>query len=149
MSEAIVLVCDIGSTLDASSLEQLKQVSVAFLLRCITYGSWRQRIGLVVMGAREPENHLNELLGGYYHIKTVAAPTSPDMSLVKYLYQCQLQGGFSDYIDGICVSADLLVKAVNKKKLRPRILLVTDGKYAKPLQSRALKTMVIKNRAVF
>jgi hypothetical protein len=51
--------------------------------------------GLVVMGAREPENHLNELLGGYYHIKTVAAPTSPDMSLVKYLYQCQVRNWFS------------------------------------------------------
>lgn len=47
MTEAIVLVCDIGFTLDAQSLSQLKQVSVAFLLRCITYGSYRQLLGIV------------------------------------------------------------------------------------------------------
>ncbi|GJQ09728.1 hypothetical protein GpartN1_g1519.t1 [Galdieria partita] len=128
MSEAIVLVCDIGHTLDAQSLNQLKQLSVAFFLRCITYGSWRQLFGLVFMGATKPENHLHNILGGYTHIKTLVVPERPDMSLVKYLYHCQVEGGFSDYIDAICVSSDLLIRAVNKKKLKPRIVLITDGK---------------------
>ncbi|EME31590.1 ATP-dependent DNA helicase 2 subunit 2 isoform 1 [Galdieria sulphuraria] len=128
MIEAIVLVCDIGCTLDAQSLDQLKQVSIAFFLRCLTYGSWRQLFGLVFMGSREPDNHLHNLLGGYTHIKTVVVPERPDISLVKYFYQCQLQGGLSDYIDAICVSSDLLISAVNKKKLQPRIVLITDGK---------------------
>lgn len=43
------------------------------------------------MGAREPQNHLHQSLGGYNHIKTLVVPERPDVSLVKHLYQCKVR----------------------------------------------------------
>eukprot|EP00871_Galdieria_phlegrea_P003791 jgi/Galph1/4412/GphlegSOOS_G3060.1 len=127
-AEAVLLVCDVGSTINSCSLEQVKQICLQFLLRFISYGSWRQIFGVLLMGSKQAGNPLHNILGGYQHCNILIAPEKPNVSFIKSLQELSVEGCYSDYIDALCVATDCLLKTIRKRKLLPRVVLITDGK---------------------
>ncbi|KJE95979.1 hypothetical protein CAOG_006357 [Capsaspora owczarzaki ATCC 30864] len=133
--EITVILLDVGPTMSAptaggagpSFLENAVK-GIDMLVQQKVFTNRKDLISLVLIGTKDTNNELAQ--GGQYQNITVARPAEiPDLQLVRYL-QDQIKPGkvHADFVDGLVVAIDLIIKAVATKKFDKRIMLFTDAR---------------------
>jgi len=130
--EAIVFCIDVSSSMGATDpgkrQTRLKEVmeGVKLLIEAKVLQSKQNECGVVLFGASETANPLNEASGGYDNVSILEGVHRPSVvSLPAKLDQVQVGVEHGDLIDGLVVAVDTLHRRVGKLKFTKTVYLVT------------------------
>eukprot|EP00742_Colponemidia_sp_Colp-10_P004962 GILJ01005302.1.p1 GENE.GILJ01005302.1~~GILJ01005302.1.p1 ORF type:complete len:723 (-),score=144.13 GILJ01005302.1:98-2182(-) len=87
----------------------------------------RDEVGLVLFGTEESENELHAADGGYEHVTTAREINVSDLDFLKFMDDIGATDQEGDFLDGLVVGLDALIKRVGKKAYSKRVFLITDG----------------------
>lgn len=124
--EALVLVLDVGPTMHAI-LPEIEKVCSMLIEKKLIY-SKSDEVGVVLFGTEATENELTNEVGGYEHVTVLRHVKVVDGDLLQALQNLPRGSVTGDFLDGIVVGMDMLIKKFGPtNKGKKRLCLITNA----------------------
>eukprot|EP00250_Pteridium_aquilinum_P033977 c6789_g1_i1 orf=114-2246(+) len=124
--ETAVIILDVSPSMHPH-LKHVAKAASTLVQRKLIFSKFDE-VGLVIFGVSEASNELYEELGGYEHVSVLRHIQVIDDDILKILEDLPEGSELGDYLDGIVVGMDMLIKKAGPgKKGNKHIFLITDG----------------------
>ncbi|KAL2553001.1 ATP-dependent DNA helicase 2 subunit KU80 [Forsythia ovata] len=124
--ESLVLVLDVGPTMHAV-LPEVEKVCSMLVQKKLIYSKYDE-VGVVLFGTEDTNNELTKEVGGYEHVMVLQDIKVVDGNLVEALQELPRGTIHGDFLDGIVVGMDMLIKKYGPtNKGKKRLCLLTNA----------------------
>jgi ATP-dependent DNA helicase 2 subunit 2 len=124
--EALLLLLDVGPSMH-DIVPEIAKVCSMLVQKKLVFGR-QDEVGVVLFGTEETKNELTEEVGGYEHVVVLQQMKVVDGDLVEILQQLPQGTVSGDFIDGVVVGLDMLIKKFGiTNKGKKRVCLITDA----------------------
>ncbi|TFK47939.1 SPOC domain-like protein [Heliocybe sulcata] len=130
-------------TTEMTNLEWALQYVKLKIQEMIYHGRKTEQCGVILFGAQETKNMINEKSGGYDHVMNYVDIAMPDAGTLAKLSELSPSEEIGDPIDALVVGIETQrAYLINKKTWTRKIVLLTDGE--NPIEVEDWETIVEK-----